>query len=220
MSATTTPTGTGATADAVRLADLRQLAETQPQAARAEAWAWLTSMDSRRESARLDALFRLGTPPASPDGDCEGEVLGLSGSRFMDVVDAAVRLGKLLGGIGWTGKSFDAATGTGFNRLTRTSRIPMFLAMPRYGFEVRGGELIGFRFDHRIEPSPLTPEVEVRAITYDNPAYGNPLVLPRTRDELVELVPGCMLGRALLRPEDGPWGIVAYFALRHPRGDR
>lgn len=219
MSATTTPT-VSATPDAVRLAGLRELAETQPLAARAEAWAWLTSMDSRREPERLDAIFRLGTPPDSPDGDCEGEVLGLSGSPFMDVVDRAVRLGRLLGGIGWTGKSFDAGTSTGFNRLTRTSRIPMFFTMPRYGFEVRDGELIGFRFDHRIEPSPLTPEIEVRAVVYDNPAYGNPLVLPRTRDELVELVPGCMLGRALLRPEDGPWGIVAYFALRNPRGDR
>ncbi|MFA9272733.1 MAG: hypothetical protein ACEQSX_18685 [Baekduiaceae bacterium] len=139
---------------------------------------------------------------------------------IVDWLYRSVRLGRLLGGIGWTGKSFDAASGTGFNRLTRTSRFPMFLAMPRYRFEVRNGELIGFRFDHRIEPSPLTPQLQVRAVTYDNPAYGNPLVLPRTRDELVELVPGCMLGRALLRPEGGAWGIVAYFALRFPRGDR
>lgn len=219
MSATATPQAP-ATTDAARLAELRELAEAQPRAARTAAWDWLLSLDARDEAARLDALFRLGTPPATVDGDGEGEVLGLFGSPFMGFVDRAVRLGRLLGGVGWTGKSFDAGTGTGHNRLTRTSRLPMFFAMPRYGFQVRGGELVGFRFDHRVEPSPLTPDVEVRAVTYDNPTYRNPLVLPRTRDELVELVPGCLLGRALLRPEHGPWEIVAYFALRFPREDR
>lgn len=220
MSAPATPQAPTATDDAVRLAELRALAETKPQAARTAAWTWLTSLDTGKDADRLDALFRLSTAPAAIDGDGEGAVLGLFGTPFMGFVDRAVRLGRVLGGIGWTGKSFDGQAGTGYNRLTRTARLPMFVVMPRYGFSVRGGELIGFRFDHRVEPSPADPDLEVRAVIYENPAYGNPLMLPRTRDELVELVPGCMLGRALLQPEGGPWETIAYFALRFPREDR
>lgn len=220
MNATATAKGPTATDDAVRLAELRDLAETTPQAARTAAWDWLTSLDTRTDADRLDALFRLGRAPAVIDGDGEGAVLGLFGTPFMGVVERAVRLGRVLGGIGWTGKSFDGAAGTGYNRLTRSARVPMFCVMPHYGFRVLDGELIGFRFDHRVEPSPADPDVEVRAVLYDNPAYGNPLMLPRTRDELVELVPGCLLGRALLQSDGGPWETIAYFALRFPREDR
>jgi hypothetical protein len=179
-------------------------------------WDWLTTIDATHEAAQLDVIFRAGGPPPEdgPIGDCEGRVLGLFGTRFLGFVDTLVRVGQALGGIGWTGKSF-SGDGTGHNRLTRTSRIPMFLAMPRYGLERRGGELIGFHFNHSIEPSPRDPDIVVRGIRYDDPAHANPLMLPRTRDELVELAPGLYLGRALLRDE-GEWEIVAYFALREP----
>lgn len=220
MSATTTPRAPARTEDAARLAELRELAESEARAARSAAWQWLTSLDTREDADRLDALFRIGSAPATIDGDGEGQVLGLFGSPFMGVVDRAVRLGRVLGGIGWTGKSFDGRAGTGYNRLTRTARVPMFCVMPRYGFSVRDGELVGFRFDHRVEPSPADPELEVRAVIYANPEYANPLMLPRTRDELVELLPGCLLGRALLQPDGGPWETIAYFALRFPREDR
>lgn len=205
------------TIDQEYLDRLRSLAETDPTATRQLAWDWLSAIDAKTQSDQLDALFRLGTPPESPDGDCEGRVLGLYGTPFLGFVDVLVRVGDALGGIGWTGKTFDPRTGTGHNRLTRTSRIPMFLAMPRYGFERAGGELLGFRFDHRVERSPRDPDLEVRAVIYDNPAHANPLMLPRTRDELVELLPGLYLGRALLH-DDTSWQVVAYFALRHPVG--
>ena len=171
----------------------------------------------RDDPDALAELFAQGDPPATLDGDYEGRVLGLFGTRFLGFVDGLVRVGQTLGGIGWTGKSFDAETGTGFNRLTVTSRIPMFLAMPRYGFSRRDGELIGFHFDHRVESSPLPRDRPVHAVIYDNPAHANPLMLPRTRDELVELAPGVCLGRALLHDDDG-WQVVAYFALREPIG--
>lgn len=216
----TTATPLAPAADAARLAELRERAERAPQAARAAAWDWLTPLDTRSDADRLDALFRMGSAPAAIDGDGEGAVLGLFGTPFMGVVDRAVRLGRVLGGIGWTGKSFHGEAGTGYNRLTRTARLPMFFVMPRYGFSVRDGELTGFRFDHRVEPSPADPELEVRAVTYENPEYGNPLMLPRTRDELVELLPGCLLGRALLQDDGGSWETIAYFALRFPREDR
>ena len=185
--------------------------------AKAQAWELLTGIDGRSESARLEELFAQGRVPEALDGDHEGQVLGLFGSPFLGLVDRLVRAGRVLGGIGWTGKSFDAETGTGYNRLTSTSRIPMFLAMPRYGFTRRHGELTGFRFDHRVEPSPLDPDRQVHAVIYDNPAHDNPMVLPRTRDELVEIVPEVYLGRALLDGDDG-WEVVAYFALRRPVG--
>jgi hypothetical protein len=181
-------------------------------------WTRLTALDATRDAARLAALFTSGSPPESPDGDCEGRVLGLSGTPFLRFVDVLERLGQALGGIGWTGKTFDPETGTGYNRLTRTSRLPLFLAMPRYGFERRGGQLIGFRFDHRVEASPMPDATMVRAVSYENPAYANPLMLPRTRDELVELTPGLLLGRALLHDESDGWQVVAWFALRHPVG--
>ena len=182
-------------------------------------WDGLTTIDATREPAHLDAIFRAGSPPAEdgPTGDCEGRVLGLFGTPFLGFVDTLVRVGQILGGIGWNGKTFNR-DGTGHNRLTRTSRIPMFLAMPRYPLERRAGELIGFHFNHGIEPSPRDPDIVVRGIRYDDPADANPLMLPRTRDELVELVPGVYLGRALLHNE-GQWEIVAYFALREPTQD-
>lgn len=204
--------------DVGRLHELQALAASNAAAAaRRRAWAWLNELDATREAARLDAIFRAGrTPENGPYGVCEGRVLGLFGTRFLSFVDVLVRAGQALGGIGWTGKTFDA-DGTGHNRLTTTARIPMFLAMPRYGFQRREGELTGFRFEHRVEPSPRDPDLVVRAVIYDNPAHANPLMLPRTRDELVEVVPDVYLGRALLR-EGATWDVVAYFALRHPVG--
>ncbi|MBC7174240.1 MAG: hypothetical protein H5U40_17480 [Polyangiaceae bacterium] len=207
--------------DARRLEVLRERAQKDRAGATDAAWDWLTEFQSLETHHRLPALFAEGTAPTAPDGDCEGMVLGLYGAPWLDGVDRLVRIGRFLGGIGWTGKSFDPQTGRGFNRLTTSSRIPMFLAMPTYRFErTSRGELHGFRFDHRIEASPLSPDQDVLAVVYARPEYGNPLVLPNTRDELVEIVPSIYLGRALLH-EDDRWRVVGYFALRHPvRGRR
>ncbi len=206
--------------DARRLEALRDRAKKDPTGARDAAWDWLAEFQALGTHDRLPALFAHGTAPKAPDGDCEGMVLGLYGARWLDGVDRLVRIGRFLGGIGWTGKSFDPQTGRGYNRLTASSRLPMFLAMPTYRFETKNGELLGFRFDHRVEASPLSPDQQVLAVVYARPEYGNPLVLPSTRDELVELVPSVYLGRALLCEGDR-WRVVGYFALRHPvRGRR
>ncbi|MDQ8037383.1 MAG: hypothetical protein REI12_08180 [Pedobacter sp.] len=202
-----------------RLAWLRELASKNPDLAREETWRWLRSFEKLETHHDLGWLFAQGTTPGDklPRGDCEGAVLGLYGALWLDGVDRLVRVGRLLGGIGWTGKTFDPKTGTGYNRLTTSARIPMLLTMPAYRFEKVGGELIGFHFDHKIDVSPLSPEQKVRSIAYDNPNYKNPLVLPRTRDELTEITPNVYLGRAL-RCEDGNWRVVGYFALRQPAG--
>lgn len=206
-------------ADLERLQNLRALAAREPDRARSAAWDWFRELVAPARHAVLPWLFAQGTPPPVPDGACEGLVMNLYGSPWLVLLDRMVRLGQLLGGIGWTGKSFDRERGTGYNRLTRSSRLAGLLVMPTYRFERLGGELIGFRFHHAVETSPVEPRPQVLSIRYDDPAHGNPLILPRTRDELVEIVPGVLLGRALLRGSRG-WEIVANFGLRHPRPGR
>lgn len=205
--------------DATHLSQLRERAKTDPSGARTDAWRWLIELQAPSEHHRLHELFAQGTAPEAPDGDCEGIVMNLYGSVWLKGVDQLVRLGQWVGGIGWTGKSFDAKNGTGFNRLSPGTRIPALMVMPTYRFRRVNGELIGFDFHHKLDTSPVSPFGQVRSIRYDDPAHANPLVLPRTRDELVELLPGIYLGRALLN-EGGRWEVVGYFGLRYPRGGR
>lgn len=215
MSRVTTPTG----ADQGQLQQLRSLASGDPNRAKSAAWKWLRELQAPANHHKLAWLFAQGTPAQAPHGDCEGIVMNLYGSPWLAGLDKLVRLGQLLGGIGWAGKSFDTVTRTGYNRLTATSRIPAFLTMPTYRFDRINGELIGFRFHYAQEVSPVAPNTEVLAIKYDDPAHANPLVLPRTRDELVEIVPQVYLGRALLR-DNSDWQVVGYFGLRYPVGGR
>ncbi len=196
-----------------RLTRLRAVAESHPRCAKREAWSWLRELQAPKEHYRLPWLFGQGRTPEAPDGDCEGIVMNLFGSAWLVGLDRLVRLGQLLGGIGWTGKSFDRAQGTGYNRLSASARIPALLATPRHPFRTVGGELVGFPFFHGVEASPIAPHARVLAIEYDAPELDNPLVLPRTRDELVEIVPDVYLGRALLREARG-WRVVGHFGLR------
>lgn len=210
-------TSGNAAADASRLKKIRERAVKDPAGAKVEAWAWLREVQQPSEHHRLHWLFAQGTAPEAPDGDCEGIVMNLYGELWLTALDRLVRLGQLLGGIGWAGKSFDPKTGTGYNRLTGSSRPFAFLTLPRYKFERINGELIGFHFYHSIEKSPIAPYGQVRSIRYDAPEHANPLVMPRTRDELVEIVPDVFLGRAALREKDG-FKVVGYFGLRYPVG--
>ncbi len=200
---------------AARLESIRAEVANDRDGAAAAAWSWLREYQNPSMHGQLAWLFDQGAGVEPPHGDCEGVVMGLFGSPWLSGLDALVRIGQVLGGIGWTGKTFDTVAGTGYNRLTSTSRIPALLAMPTYGFDRIRGELTGFRFHHRVEPSPVAPNATVCAITYDDPEHANPLVLPRTRDEIVEIVPDVFLGRALLREED-EFRVVGYFGLRAP----
>lgn len=198
-----------------RLDSLRELAETDPQKAQTAVWKWFSEYLPLNDKAGLEWLFAQGTAPESPDGDCLGFVIGLYGNLWLNALDRLVRVGQALGGIGWTGKSFDRRSGTGYNRLTPSSALPMYLGMPDYKFDVVRGELIGFHFDHKLDQSAVYPRQEVRSIVYANPDYQNPMVLPRTRDEIVEIVPNTYLGQALLN-NSGKWQVVGYFTLRQP----
>jgi hypothetical protein len=202
--------------DAERLQRLRKLGANSPGQAKQMAWDWLRELQKPSEHYRLSWLFAQGSAPDAPDGDCEGIVMNLYGAPWLAAMDRLVRLGQLLGGIGWSGKTFKR-DGTGYNRLTPGTRIAAMFVMPRYQFTNINGELTGFHFFHAIEPSPLAPHAQVRAIKYDAPIHANPLVLPRTRDELVEIVPNIYLGRALVRNAHD-WRVVGYFGLRFPLG--
>jgi hypothetical protein len=77
---------------------------------------------------------------------------------------------------------------------------------------------VGFPFNHRLTTAAIAPFITVRALNYSPARYRNPSLrtfpIKRTRDEIVELVPGLYLGRALLRMDDGEMRLIAYFALR------
>jgi hypothetical protein len=119
----------------------------------------------------------------------------------------------------WRGKTFDLAAGTGFNRLAPIARLAMPVIAPGYrGLRRAGGEIEGFHFDHAIDTAAAAPFNAVRALDYGVERYRNPSVrtfpIKRTRDEIVELLPGLYLGRALLTMPDGEIRLIAYFALR------
>lgn len=214
-----------ASTDAEKLAALRELAKTNSHAAAKEAWKWLEGFPKETQPPRLAALFAEGTPPSeeSVEGDCEGMVIGLFGRTWLRGLDGLARLGRLLGGPGWAGKTFQMNTLTGYNRLTRGAYIPFMLAVPNYRLQRRRDEWLGLYFDVAYEPSSLDRERTVLAIRYEHPRHRNPELLRRTRDELVELIPGICLGRVILTSGVGrsDHELVGHFALRRiPEGER
>ncbi len=142
--------------------------------------------------------------------------MNLYGNRMLRGLDYLIRLGQLLGGMGWAGKTFNA-DGTGYNRLTSSTRFAAMAVMPHYKLRKINGELAGFDFYHCIDNSPVAPNIPVRSLNYAAPEHNNPLILPRTRDEIVEIVPEVYLGRVLIRDNFG-WNLSGYFGLRYPVG--
>ncbi len=202
--------------DEQRLNNLRAQARTNPDLAKENAWELLKELQHKSQFHRLPWLFAQGNGAAeAPHGDTEGMVMNLHGSFLMRTLNNAVALGQLLGRIGWTGKTFNRETGTGYNRVTSSTLIPAILAMPHYKLHKQGKELLGFDFHHRVDTSPVAPHLQVRAITYDEPSFKNPLILPKVRDEIVEIVPDVFLGRVVYKVKHG-WEVVGYFALRYP----
>ena len=202
--------------DVERLKDLRAQAKSDPDAAKEAAWEFLKELQHASQFYRLPMLFAEGNGVAeAPNGDTEGMVMNLHGSALMRALNGAVTLGQLLGGIGWTGKTFNPKTGTGYNRVTSSALIATRILMPHYKLQKQGKELLGFDFHHRIDRSPVAPHLQVRAITYDEPSFKNPLILPKVRDEIVEMVPDVFLGRVLYKVKHG-WDIIGYFAVRYP----
>lgn len=199
------------------LAELRALAEHSPALARKNAWELLErlSKEDRRDDVR--ALWVEGSPPERIDGALEGLIMGsMWGTPETKLATLLTRVHPT-----WVGKTFDHEAGTGFNRLAWFSRPVFFAIAAGYpAFRRNGRDIEGFRFNHALETAAVAPHITVRALDYGVAAYGNPSVrtfpIARTRDEIVELVPGVFLGRALLTQRSGKVLDVAHFALRDP----
>jgi hypothetical protein len=196
-----------------RLAGLRQLAETQPDAARDAAWLWIKEAGERDRVAELDELFRLGNVPSGLDGATDGILVTPQIHPALNwLVKAVTPLW-----MPWSGKRFDAAASTGDNRLVDSARIPSKLIWPRYeSKEAPDSGRLAFDFETRVEPGKHDPDTQVLVIDYA-PVEDNPGLLIRSiRDELVELVPGANLGKILYRRSGGDYRSLGFFALRPP----
>lgn len=202
--------------DQAYVESLRTLHAKSAAKAKALAWELFQELQKPSQQYRLAGVFAEGTAPESPHGDCEGINMNLYGNRVLRGLDYLIRLGQMLGGMGWAGKTFHA-NGTGYNRLTPGTKFAAMAVMPHYKLRKINGELIGFDFYHCIDNSPVAPNIPVRSLNYASPEHNNPLILPRTRDEIVEIVPGVYLGRVLIRDNFG-WNLSGYFGLRYPVG--
>lgn len=197
------------------LEELRTLAETAPALARKNAWELLERLSADDRRSEISTLWANGYPPERIDGALEGLIMGSMWGT------PETTLGTLLTRIHptWVGKTFDHASGTGFNRLAWFSRPAFLVIAAGYrAFNRNGKDIEGFRFNHSLETAAIAPYITVRALDYGVPEYKNPSVrmfpIARTRDEVVELVPGVFLGRALLTQPSGEVLAIAHFALR------
>jgi hypothetical protein len=197
------------------LTDLRRLADTSPVLARQQGWDYLRELGARGARDQLAMLFGRGTAPEDLDGAYEGLIVG----KLFGILEAHLANPLLAVNPTWRGKTFDAASGIGFNRLIPLARYAMRVVAPLYGgLERVGPEMVGFRFRFRTDVGLIAPTVPVCALDYGVEEFRNPSVrtfpIKRTRDEIVELTPGLYLGRALLTTYSGEVRLIAYFALR------
>jgi hypothetical protein len=201
-----------------RAGDLRELAVTDPVAAKSEAWGWFedagrrAGSDRKAADAELNELFRLGMPASGLDGPMDGILVM---TTINPVLDPAARLITRLW-MPWQGKSFHAAANRGENRLVGSARWPSKLLWPRYAMRGVSEGLLAFDFETYIEAGKVDPDREVLVIDYakvdDNPR----VVIKSIRDELVEIVPGAYLGKILYRTGEDRYRNLGYFALRKP----
>ncbi|MCV7432455.1 hypothetical protein [Mycolicibacterium bacteremicum] len=197
------------------LDDLRVTAGSTPTLARRLGWDYLRELGQAGRFDQLAELFAHGHAPAGPDGPMEGLIIGkLFGIPETYLANPLMKIDPT-----WRGKTFDIASGTGFNRLSPLGRFSLRAVAPLYrGLRRVGRETVGFEFRHRIDTAAIAPFIQVRALDYGVEEYRNPSVrtfpIKRTRDEVVELTPGLYLGRALLTLPSGEVRLIAYFGLR------
>lgn len=203
------------------LDDLRRVAGDTPALARLMAWDYLRELGDRGRYDQLAELFAGGYAPDGPDGAMEGLIVGkLFGIAEAQLANPLMKIDPI-----WRGKTFDIRSGTGFNRLSPLAKFALRAIAPLYGGMRRvGPEVVGFRFTHAIDTAAAEPFNQVRALDYSPAHYRNPSVrtfpIKRTRDEVVELIPGLYLGRALLTLHSREVRLIAYFALREFSDER
>lgn len=195
------------------LTELRELAERSPALAGRHGWDYLRDLGRADRREDLAAIFARGTAPTAMHGKYEGLIVGdLFGIPEAHLANPLLRIDPT-----WRGKTFEGDSG--YNRLAPVARYAMPVIAPGYrGLRRQDSEMVGFAFDHRIETAAGAPHIEVRALDYGPREYRNPSVrtfpIQRTRDEIVEILPGLYLGRALLTMRSGDVRLIAYFALR------
>ena len=205
-----------------RLADLCELAGTDPTAAQDAAWAWLqdlgTELPGEAAELALAELFAAGAP-ADVDGQTEGILVGWP-SRAPDL-DAVGRL--LLPAAQavtrvtapWLGKKFDKSAERGTNSVNRAAVVLTKLLAPTYRMRRTGDHWEGFDMVTRVEESVVSPGTHVLVLDYESAEAANPFPINRIRDEAVQLIPGTYLGAKLWHQADG-YRQLAYWAARAP----
>jgi hypothetical protein len=181
---------------------------------------WREAARTQRGQAELQRLFRSGRyPSVAPSGRTRGTFIGLTlGGPFDRVVGGLAGLW-----MPWLGKSFDPATGRGENVLGLGSGWSAGLAARianRLGWAASvdpDGTVRAFPFVTGRGPGIVDPEVEVLRIIYAYPGAPSPELVRRVLDEVVEVEPGLLLGKAHLRVAGGRWRLAGYFSLRTDR---
>ena len=203
-----------------RLAELRELAASDPTAAQDAMWTWLRDLGSELpgEAAELALaeLFAAGTP-AEVDGQTEGMLVGWpSRARDLDAVGrvllpAAQAVTRLT--TPWLGKKFDKDARRGTNSVSRAAVVLTKLLAPTYRMRRTGAHWEGFDMLNRVEESVVSPGTRVLVLDYESTEAANPFPINRIRDEAVELVPGTSLGAKLWHQADG-YRQLAYWAAK------
>jgi hypothetical protein len=199
-----------------RLRRLRRLAEDDPTAAQAEAWAWFVEVGQRvgrhrREAlAELAELFRAGRPSLGIDGPTEGRLVTFTIHPVVDRAIAAVTQAWMP----WLGKTFDRPAQAGGNLLLRSARWPAKLLWPAYTMRDAALGLAAFTFRTRVEAGAVDADTQVLVIDYAVVDANPRLLIKQIRDELVEVVPGAHLGKMLWRHPSERHTLLAYFALQ------
>lgn len=159
----------------------------------------------------LHALFAGGHPPdPPPQGFHRGRYLTSTLRPALDVT--ARRLASLW--MPWRGKSFDPQRDRGVNVLDASIRLPLRVLFPGYRPERELDDRIeAFPFRTSVGPDVVDPEVRVLRIEYDHP--GNPGLVRRILDELVQVDVGLYLGRIFVR-RGGTLQPVGWFMLERP----
>lgn len=112
------------------------------------AWSWIVELstladnDADSAEAQLNELFRLGTPPVDLDAPTEGILVMTTTNPALDTVTRAVTVLWMP----WQGKRFDADTGTGDNRLTRSTGLVGKLPWPLYSMRDADSGKLAFDF--------------------------------------------------------------------------
>ena len=169
--------------------------------------------------AALNSLFRSGHPPAGPlEGGYAGELM------HVDLAPGLTQLARAIaaGWMPWKGKAFHSSSPTGENIFSRDSLFltrlfwPFYLGVkedPTSPPSTDSQETYrAFAFRTRLAPGLTDPDRTVLKIDYD--IAGNPgPSIRRVLDEVVEISPSVLLGKAHLHWWWGTWQTVAYFTL-------